>query len=137
MTATEEVAEEVEAVVEESSYSPEDRAEEESLTRAMALEMSPVDEEKRTVRMAISSEEPVMRSFGMEVLEHSEEAIDLSFLKSGRAPFLLDHDPEKQVGVIESVSLDDSARRLRATVRFGKGALAREAFDDVTDGIKG
>ena len=134
--ATEEVAQEVEAVVEESSYSPEDRAEEESLTRAMALEMSPVDEEKRTVRMAISSEEPVMRSFGMEVLEHSEEAIDLSFLKSGRAPLLLDHDPEKQVGVIESVSLDDSARRLRATVRFGKGALAREAFDDVTDGIK-
>ena len=49
---------------------------------------------------------------------------------------LLDHDPEKQVGVIESVSLDGSARRLRATVRFGKGALAREAFDDVTDGIK-
>ena len=135
-TETEEVAEEVEAVVEESSYSPEDRAEEESLTRAMALEMSPVDEEKRTVRMAISSEEPVMRSFGMEVLEHSDEAIDLSFLKSGRAPLLLDHDPEKQVGVIESVSLDGSARRLRATVRFGKGALAREAFDDVTDGIK-
>ena len=135
-TETEEVSEEVEAVVEESSYSPEDRAEEESLTRAMALEMSPVDEEKRTVRMAISSEEPVMRSFGMEVLEHSDEAIDLSFLKSGRAPLLLDHDPEKQVGVIESVSLDGSARRLRATVRFGKGALAREAFDDVTDGIK-
>ena len=128
--------EEVEAVVEESSYSSEDRAEEESLTRSMALEMSPVDEENRTVRMAISSEEPVMRSFGMEVLEHSDEAIDLSFLKSGRAPLLLDHDPEKQVGVIESVSLDGSARRLRATVRFGKGALAREAFDDVTDGIK-
>jgi HK97 family phage major capsid protein/HK97 family phage prohead protease len=62
--------------------------------------------------------------------------MDLSFLKSGRAPLLLDHDPEKQVGVIESVSLDGSARRLRATVRFGKGALAREAFDDVTDGIK-
>ena len=128
--------EEVDAVVEESSYSPEDRAEEESLTRAMALEIAPVDKDKRTVRMAISSEEPVMRSFGMEVLEHSEEAMDLSFLKSGRAPLLLDHDPEKQVGVIESVSLDGSARRLRATVRFGKGALAREAFDDVTDGIK-
>ena len=132
--AAEEVAEEVEEVVEENSY--DDRSEESSMTRAMAMEMAPVDEDKRTVRMAISSEEPVMRSFGMEVLEHSDEAIDLSFLKSGRAPLLLDHDPEKQVGIIESVSLDDSARRLRATVRFGKGALAREAFDDVTDGIK-
>lgn len=128
--------EEVDAIVEESPSIPEDRAEEESLTRTMALEMSPVDEENRTVRMAISSEEPVMRSFGMEILEHSDEAMDLSFLKSGRAPLLLDHDPERQVGVIESVSLDGSARRLRATVRFGKSALAREAFDDVTDGIK-
>ncbi len=139
-TEIEGAVEEPEEVVEESSYSAEDRAEdaveESNMTRAMAMEMAPVDEDKRTVRMAISSEEPVMRSFGMEVLEHSDEAIDLSFLKSGRAPLLLDHDPEKQVGVIESVSLDGSARRLRATVRFGKGALAREAFDDVTDGIK-
>lgn len=134
--AAEEVIEEAEGEVVENGYSDEDRSVESNMTRAMAMEMSPVDEDKRTVRMAISSEEPVARSFGMEVLEHSEDAMDLSFLKSGRAPLLLDHDPEKQVGVIESVSLDDSARRLRATVRFGKGALAREAFDDVTDGIK-
>jgi HK97 family phage major capsid protein/HK97 family phage prohead protease len=134
--ATEEVVEEAEGEVVENGYNDEDRSIESNMTRAMAMEMSPVDEDKRTVRMAISSEEPVARSFGMEVLEHSEDAMDLSFLKSGRAPLLLDHDPEKQVGVIESVSLDDSARRLRATVRFGKGALAREAFDDVTDGIK-
>jgi HK97 family phage major capsid protein len=86
--------------------------------------------------MSISSEEPVERSYGKEVLEHSEEAIDMSFLNSGRAPLLLDHDPERQVGVVESAELDGSARRLRATVRFGKGALAREAFDDVVDGIK-
>jgi len=104
--------------------------------RAMALDMSPVDEEKRTARIAISSEEPVERSFGKEVLEHSAEAIDLSFLASGRAPLLLDHDPEKQIGVIESVDLDDSARRLRATVRFGRNGLAKEAFDDVVDGIR-
>lgn len=104
--------------------------------RAMELEAKTINEESRQVRIAISSEEPVQRSFGMEVLEHSNEAIDLSFLASGRAPLLLDHDPEKQIGVIESVELDGSARRLRATVRFGKGALAREAFDDVVDGIR-
>ena len=116
---------------------PEDRAEEVIVEhRAMELDMSPVDEEKRTARIAISSEEPVERSFGKEVLEHSAEAIDLSFLASGRAPLLLDHDPEKQIGVIESVDLDDSARRLRATVRFGRNGLAREAFDDVVDGIR-
>ena len=137
-----------EVVVEETEESAEDTAivsdnltEERTETaevvhRAMSLDASPINEEKRTVKIAISSEEPVQRSFGNEVLEHSAEAIDLSFLASGRAPLLLDHDPEKQIGVIESVDLDGSARRLRATVRFGKGALAREAFDDVLDGIR-
>src|SRR5210317_2233093 len=109
---------------------------EETEKRSWSLDASPVNAESRTVQIAVSSEEPVERSFGKEVLEHSEEAIDLSFLASGRAPLLLDHDPEKQIGVIESVDLDGSARRLRATVRFGKSALAKEVFDDVVDGIR-
>jgi HK97 family phage major capsid protein len=50
---------------------------------------------------------------------------------------LLDHDPTKQIGVVESVTLDGSARRLRATVRFGKNGLAKEVFDDVEDSIRG
>ena len=135
------VVEETEESVEDTAIVSENLTEErteaaEVVHRAMSLDASPIDEEKRTVKIAISSEEPVSRSFGNEVLEHSAEAIDLSFLASGRAPLLLDHDPEKQIGVIESVDLDGSARRLRATVRFGKGALAREAFDDVLDGIR-
>ena len=104
--------------------------------RAYSLDASPINQDERRVQIAVSSEEPVERSFGKEILEHSEEAIDLSFLASGRAPLLLDHDPEKQIGVIESVDLDSSARRLRATVRFGKNGLAKEVFDDVSDGIR-
>ena len=104
--------------------------------RSMELEAKTIDQESRQVRIAISSEAPVQRSFGLEVLEHSNEAIDLSFLESGRAPLLLDHNPERQIGVIESVELDGSARRLRATVRFGKSALAQETFDDVVDQIR-
>ena len=135
------VVDETKESVEDTAIVSENLTEERTETaevvhRAMSLDASPIDEEKRTVKIAISSEEPVQRSFGNEVLEHSAEAIDLSFLASGRAPLLLDHDPEKQIGVIESVDLDGSARRLRATVRFGKGALAREAFDDVLDGIR-
>ena len=135
------VVDETEESVEEIAVVSENLTEErtetaEVVNRSMSLDASPIDEEKRTVKIAISSEEPVQRSFGNEVLEHSAEAIDLSFLASGRAPLLLDHDPEKIVGIIESVDLDGSARRLRATVRFGKGALAREAFDDVLDGIR-
>lgn len=134
---TEEAIEEVETQVAEAVEVEEERSEDNGVQhRSMALERGYIDEDTRRVKMAISSEEPVQRSFGMEVLEHSERAIDLSFLNSGRAPLLLDHDPEKQIGVIESVDLDGSARRLRATVRFGRSGLAKEAFDDVTDGIR-
>lgn len=104
--------------------------------RAIHMEKGPIDEESRTAMIAISSEEAVERSFGMEVLEHTAEAIDLSFLASGRAPLLQDHDPKKQIGVIESVELDSESRRLRAKVRFGRNGLAAEAFDDVVDGIR-
>ena len=113
-----------------------ERSSEEVVHRAMQIDKGPIDEEGRTAMIAISSEEPVERSFGNEVLEHSAEAIDMSFIASGRAPLLLDHDPNKQIGVVESVELDGDTRRLRAKVRFGRNGLAKEAFDDVVDGIK-
>ena len=101
-----------------------------------AAEGEMVDEDDRRVRMSLSSEEPVERSFGLEVLEHSEEAVDLTRLNSGHAPLLLDHDLTKQIGVVERTYLDATDRRLRAVVRFGKSALAREIYDDVKDGIR-
>lgn len=105
--------------------------------RAMHMDDQVVDSGKRRVKVAVSSEEPVERSFGIEILDHKPDSIDLSFLNSGRAPLLLDHDPTKQIGVVESVTLDGLARRLRATVRFGKNGLAKEVFDDVEDSIRG
>jgi HK97 family phage prohead protease len=93
--------------------------------------------EDRRINMSISSEMPVERMGGMEILEHSEGSVDLSFLNSGRAPLLLDHDPTQQIGVVESVSLDGAARKLRAQVRFGKNGRAAEVYDDIVDGIRG
>ena len=121
----------------------EERAEEEVETRDVevvqrshSLDARMLDDDKRTVRMSISSETGVERSFGMEVLEHSKEAVDLSFLASGRANLLLDHDPRNVIGVIEDVHLDEDTRRLRAKVRFGKSELASSVYEDVKDGIR-
>ncbi len=104
--------------------------------RAMDMDDRAIDEETRTVMVGVSSEEPVKRSFGMEVIDHSRESMNLEFLNSGRAPLLLDHDMERQIGVVESVKLDEEARRLRAKVRFGRGDLSSEVFNDVTDSIR-
>ena len=140
----EEVVEEVtvEAVEAEEVAEPQEEVVEnrfnrdEMHTRGMTFDAKVVDEEKRTVRIAVSSEEPVERSFGAEILDHDERSIDLSFARSGSMPLLLDHDPRQQIGVVEDVNLDRSARRLRATVRFGRNGLAKEVFEDVVDGIR-
>ena len=102
----------------------------------MDKEDKAIDVDARRVKVGVSTEEPVERSFGLEVIDHTKESMQLDFLNSGRAPLLLDHDMEKQIGVVERVELDEDARRLRAEVRFGKSALASEVFDDVTDGIR-
>ena len=122
-------------VVETAGYKDEDRLDRGELVfRSRAADM--VEEDDRRVRMSISSEEPVERSFGLEVLRHSDGAVDLSRLNSGHAPLLLDHDLTKQIGVIERTYLDQSDRKLRSVVRFGKSALAQEVYQDVKDGIR-
>ena len=95
-----------------------------------------IDEEKRRVRIGVSSETPVERSFGKEVLSHKSEDVDMSFIASGTAPLLDGHDMNRQIGVIEEFKLDENAKRTIAVVRFGKSALAQEVYQDVLDGIK-
>ena len=135
--AVEETIEEVVEEVVEETASEDERKEVISLDyRAIHLDEKTIDQANRTVRVGVSSEEPVKRQFGMEVMDHSKENMNLEFLNSGRAPLLLDHDMEKQIGVVESVELDENARRLRASVRFGKSEQASEVFNDVVDGIR-
>jgi HK97 family phage major capsid protein len=95
-----------------------------------------IDEETRRVRIGVSSESEVERSFGLEVLSHKAEDIDMSFIKSGTAPLLNNHNMDEQIGVIEEFRLDEAAKRTVAVVRFGRSALAQEVFQDVVDGIK-
>ena len=95
-----------------------------------------INEDKRTVRIALSSEEPVERSFGMEVLDHSPESVDMTWARSGNMPVLLDHDTTRQVGIVEDFNLDGATNRTLATVRFGRSELAQETWNDVLDGIK-
>lgn len=107
----------------------------ETFTRAYVLDRAKVDAENRTVEMAFSSEEPYRRYFGIEILGHAAEEVDMEFLSSGRAPLLAGHDHDDQIGVIERAWLD-ADRKGRAVVRFGKGARADEIFQDVIDGIR-
>lgn len=99
-----------------------------------SAEVAAINESKRTVELAFSSEAEVRRWYGIEILSHDPAAVVLARLNDG-APLLLQHDCDDQIGVVESVSID-ADRRGRAVVRFGKSALAEEIFQDVKDGIR-
>ncbi len=94
-----------------------------------------MDEEKRTVELSFSSEAPVDRYFGEEILDHEPGSARMDFLDSGRAPLLKDHWMDQQTGVIESAEVG-ADHMGRATVRFGKSSLADEEFINVVDGIR-
>lgn len=91
--------------------------------------------DKDTIHVAISSEAPVERWFGIEVLRHSVDAIDLTRLGDGRHPLLLNHDTNKQIGVVDRAWLDED-KKLRGEVRFSSSELGREIEQDVHDGIR-
>lgn len=107
-------------------------------TFTIDVERDHVDADLRTVEMGVSSEEPVYRAqFGRnEVLDHSPDSIDMGFMQSKTAPLLLGHDPDDQIGVIESFYLDQSSRRTKAVARFSQSEKATEIFRDVVDGIR-
>ena len=109
---------------------------EESLQRSFEFDRNKIDEDSRTIEIGVSSEEPVMRNFGYEVLGHREEEIDMSFMAQGRSPLLLDHDSTKQIGVVERFGIDKDNKRTVAKVRFSKSRMAQEVFEDVKDGIR-
>lgn len=110
-----------------------DKANMQQMSRFAVFQRESVNQENRTVEVAFSSEEPVERWFGMEVLSHDAGAVDLSRLNDGGA-VLFNHDWDDQIGVIERAWVD-ADRRGRALVRFGNSAKAAEKFQDVQDGI--
>jgi HK97 family phage major capsid protein len=108
---------------------------EEKSYRSFSIERAAIDEEARTIALSFSSEEPVERWFGHEILDHKTKSVNLGRLKRGGS-MLIDHDTTKLVGVIEEVSIDEQAKKGRALVRFGKRGLADDIFRDVLDGIR-
>ena len=98
-------------------------------------EMTTFDEvEDRTYEFPFSSEFPVARYFGNEILSHEEKAADLSRLNDG-APLLFNHNPDRVIGVVEGARIDSKGRRGYARVRFSRNPFAQEVLSDVKDGV--
>ena len=100
--------------------------------RVEATSFSMVDE--RSMEFPFSSEYPVARYFGNEILSHGMESANLSRLNDG-APLLYNHDPDRMIGVVERAWVDGEKKRGYAKVRFSRNKFAQEVLQDVRDGI--
>ena len=104
----------------------------ERMQRTEATEIRSIDE--RTFEFPFSSEYPVTRYFGTEVLSHDSKAPNFMRLNDG-APFLFNHNPDKVLGVVERAYLDEDKKRAYAKIRFSRSDFAKQYLDDVKDGI--
>ena len=85
------------------------------------------------MEFSFSSEQPVERYFGTEVLSHERDAADLSRLNDG-APFLWNHDRDAVLGVVREAAIADDKRGY-TKIKWSRNAYAQEKRQDVEDGI--
>lgn len=102
------------------------------LYRTFDLDRASVDTEKRTVRVSFSSEEPVQRGFGKEILDHNPRSVRMDRLRKA-GPALFNHDRDAHIGRVVEANINGG--RGDAVIQFSNSALGSEKFRDVQEGI--
>ena len=98
--------------------------------RAIGGEIS-VNEDNRTIELSFSSEEPYRRWFGLEILDHNSESIDLSRLNT-IGTLLFNHDVDKVIGKIEKAWVENN--RGKAIVKFDDDEESEKIYQKVKSG---
>ena len=96
------------------------------------LNVESTDTKSDTLTLSFSSETPVQRSFGTEILSHEESAVNLERFNDS-APVLWSHDPSQQIGVINRAWVEN--RKGYAEIKWGNSEKAKEVRADVEAGV--
>lgn len=102
------------------------------ILRAAGAETS-VDLDARTCTFPFSSEEPVPRWFGDEILSHGKGCMRTG-TRQGALPLLFNHNRDDLLGVVERLELG-ADQRAYCTVRFGRDARGDWAMQQANDGV--
>lgn len=105
----------------------------ETFYRELSLDVRAADEDSRTVPASMSSETPVKRWFGNEILSHSSSAVNLDRAQNGALPMLWGHDTDQLLGAAEGFRLEGGV--LRGSLRFSKNALRSEVWEQIREGM--
>jgi Caudovirus prohead protease. len=82
---------------------------------------------------ALSSELEVPRAWGVEILAHTPDAIDMSRAADG-LPLLWNHDSDRMIGAVSNIRLDED-RVLRGTLTLSRNTHGSEVLQDIHDGL--
>ena len=93
------------------------------------------EKDENTYEFSFSSEYPVERSFGTEILSHDTGSIDFGRLNGGVAPVLWNHDMDQVIGIVRNAYLDKDKKKGRAVVELSRNSKAQEVKRDIDDGI--
>lgn len=105
----------------------------EIIYRQLKLQTRKADAESRTVPAVLSTDGAIERGDYREVLDHGDEAVDLSRAGTG-LPLLESHDTSRiNIGKVDNIRIDGG--RMVGEVKFGKSSRASELFEDVVDGV--
>lgn len=107
-----------------------DKKHDDNNLRAIGGEIS-VNEDNRTIELSFSSEEPYRRWFGLEILDHNSESIDLSRLNT-IGTLLFNHDVDKVIGKIEKAWVENN--RGKAIVKFDDDEESEKIYQKVKSG---
>lgn len=100
--------------------------------RKLNIRSGNINEEERTVEVSFSSEEPVERYFGVEILDHKASSVDLSRLNTGAA--VLEDHQGSQIGKVVEATIENG--RGLAKLMFSRVGRGAEVFQDIIDGIR-
>jgi hypothetical protein len=104
--------------------------------RTLEIDRASIDEEKRTVELSFSSEEPLQDSWygPPTVLLHEKGSVDLKHLRQ-LGSILVNHDANQVVGAPQDVRVDLEDRKGRLTARFGTDEESDRWFSKVKENI--
>jgi HK97 family phage major capsid protein/HK97 family phage prohead protease len=96
-------------------------------------ERSPFEETGDNTIFSFSSEYPVDRGWGVEILDHALSSVDLS--RMATANLLLNHDRSIILGAIERVWIDSVQKKGYCKIRWSNRSEVQGYKEDVANGI--
>lgn len=109
----------------------------ENQQRTLGMAIREINEDERRVRVSFSSEQPVNRWYGQEILCHDAGCMDLTRLTEIGVS-LWNHNRDKVIGRIENPVCNDSEKRAYCDIVFDDDEESEKIYQKVRNGtLKG